>query len=85
MLRVVLGLKDVYLGDAMLLPRGRAAGEVPQPRVEVADPMLDVQDGHRQSVAGAGVGEELNRDRGAACLALQHFTHGLDVPGCGLR
>jgi hypothetical protein len=29
----------------VLLPRGRAAGEVLQPRVEVGDPVFDVQDG----------------------------------------
>ena len=46
MLRIVLGLEDVYRGDASLLPRGRAAGEVLQPRVEVGDPVLDVQHDH---------------------------------------
>jgi len=30
----------------MLLPGGRAAGEVLQPRIEVGDPVFDVQDGH---------------------------------------
>ena len=46
-LRIVLGLKDVHLGNAMLLTCGRAAVEVPQPRVDVGDPVLDVQDGHQ--------------------------------------
>ena len=46
--RVFLGLKDVYLGDASLFPRGRTLGEVAKPGVEVADPVVDVQDGHRQ-------------------------------------
>ncbi len=45
-LRIVVGLKDVYLGDAGLLPRGRAAGEVPQPRAKVGDLVFDVQDRH---------------------------------------
>jgi len=45
-LRIVLSLKDVHRGNAMLLSRGRAAGEVLQPRVEVGDPVFDVQDGH---------------------------------------
>ncbi|HWS94069.1 MAG TPA: hypothetical protein VN306_16735, partial [Mycobacterium sp.] len=45
-LRVVLGLEDVSRSYASLLPRGRAAGEVQQPRVEVGNPVLDVQDGH---------------------------------------
>lgn len=51
MLRIVLGLKDVDLGDASLLPSGRTAGEVPQPRAEIGDLVFDVQDRHRQSVA----------------------------------
>ena len=49
--RIVLGLKNLYRGDASLLPHGRAAGEVLQPRAEVGDPVFDAQDAHWQSVA----------------------------------
>ena len=67
MLRIVLGLKDAYLGDASLLPRGRAAGEALQPRVEVADPVFDVQYEHRQSVSDAE--RELAADMAAMATA----------------
>lgn len=45
-LRVALGLEDLYRGNPSLLARGRAAGELPQSRVEVGNPVLDLQDGH---------------------------------------
>ena len=49
-LRIVLGLKDAYLSDASLLPRGHTAGEALKPRAEVGDLVFDVQDGHAPSV-----------------------------------
>ena len=49
--RIVIGLQDTYCGDTGLLPRGRTASEVLQPRVEVGDPVFDVQDGHGPIVA----------------------------------
>ena len=45
-LRVFVGLKDVYLGEPAC-SRAGARFASPQPRVEVADPVVDVQDGHR--------------------------------------
>ena len=49
--RIVIGLQDIYSADTGLLPRGRTASEVLQPRVEVGDPVFDVQDGHGPIVA----------------------------------
>ena len=49
--RIVISLQYTYRGDTGLLPRGRTASEVLQPRVEVGDPVFDVQEGHGPIVA----------------------------------